>query len=155
MLEIKFDDLSGADVAQLLEEHMQDMYATTPPESIHALDLSALRKPDISFWSVWSQGELAGCGALKQLTASHGEIKSMRTARNFQRCGVASAMLQHILDQARARSYARLSLETGSQEYFAPARALYCKYGFVECEPFADYSLDPSSVYMNLNLSGP
>lgn len=151
-LNIRLDDLQGPEIAALLTEHLRDMYATSPPESVHALDLSALRQPAISFWTAWQEGRLAGCGALKQLDTGHGEIKSMRTAQGFHRKGVAMQLLQHILGEARRRGYRRLSLETGSMAYFAPARALYLKAGFVECAPFGDYRSDPNSTFMTLAL---
>lgn len=145
---IRVDDLRGPEIAALLEEHIQDMRATSPPESKHALDLEGLRAPDITFWTLWEGGELAGCGALKELSPAHGEIKSMRTANGFRRRGVGTAMLKHILEEARRRGYERLSLETGSMPYFAPARSLYSSFGFRPCEPFAAYKLDPNSVFM-------
>lgn len=151
-LHIRRDDLQGPEIAALLAEHLRDMHATSPRESVHALDLAGLRKPEISFWTLWDGERLAGCGALKQLDAGHGEIKSMRTAQGFHRRGVATQMLQHILDEARRRGYRRVSLETGSMAYFAPARALYLKAGFTECAPFADYIPDPNSVFMTLLL---
>lgn len=151
---IRVDDLTGPDIARLLEEHLADMNATSPPESKHALDLAALRQPDVTFWTLWArhnEGEdeqLAGCCAVKRLTADHGEIKSMRTAAAFRRQGVARRLLQHILEQAKDQQLARLSLETGSMAYFATARALYDRFGFEECPPFGDYVEDPNSVFM-------
>lgn len=151
-MEIIIDDLNGKDIFNLLSEHLSDMYATSPPESVHALDIGQLKQPDITFWSVWIKGELAGCGALKELDSATAEIKSMRTAKNFRRQGVAAALLGHILDEARDRKYKMLYLETGSMEYFAPAVELYKGFGFVECEPFADYVLDPNSIFMKKTL---
>ena len=145
---IRVDDLQGPEIAALLEEHIGDMRAISPPESKHALDLAGLRAPDITFWTLWEDSLLAGCGALKELDAQHGEIKSMRTATGFRRRGVGEAVLQHILEEARRRGYTRLSLETGSMPYFAPARGLYLRFGFEVCEPFAQYELDPNSVFM-------
>jgi putative acetyltransferase len=153
-LQIRLDDLRGREIAALLQEHLQDMYATSPRESVHALDLDALRKPDISFWTLWDGATLAGCGALRQLDARHGEIKSMRTSGGYRRRGVGTRMLQHIIETAKQRGYSRLSLETGSMEYFAPARELYRRFGFTECEPFGSYSPDPNSVFMTFNLAG-
>lgn len=152
---IRIDDLKGPEIAALLEEHLQDMRATSPPESKHALDLDGLRQPEITFWTLWEGHELAGCGALKEIGPTHGEIKSMRTANSFRRRGVGAAMLRHILAEARARGYERLSLETGSMAYFAPARALYSSFGFTPCAPFADYQPDPNSVFMTLELTEP
>jgi putative acetyltransferase len=124
----------------------------SPPESIHALDIEELRKPEITFWSVWEGTELIGCGALKELDAQHAEIKSMRTALSHRRKGVARLMLQHLLEEARKRGYRRLSLETGSMDAFDPARQLYASFGFVYCSPFADYKEDPYSVFMTKEL---
>ena len=151
-MDIKIDDLTGPEVAELLREHLQDMARHSPPESIHALDLEALRKPEITFWSVWEGTELLGCGALKELDAQHAEIKSMRTAASHLRKGVASQTLQHILAEAKRRGYRRISLETGSMAAFEPARTLYAKFGFRYCEPFADYVEDPNSVFMTQEL---
>jgi len=157
---IKLDDLTGAEIIALLQQHLHDMHLTSPPESVHALDLSGLKAAEVSFWTLWMSPpaatgkaaqppqQLAGCGALKQLDSHSAEIKSMRTAEPFRRQGVAAAMLTHLIETARARRYQRLYLETGSMAYFAPARALYQRFGFTECEPFADYVLDPNSVFM-------
>lgn len=148
VMQIRLDELRGPEIAALLQQHLRDMHATSPPESVHALDLDGLRQPDISFWTLWDGNQLAGCGALRQLDAYHGEIKSMRTSDNYLRQGVASRLLQHLLQEAARRGYHRLSLETGSMAYFAPARALYARYGFTECGPFADYAPDPNSIFM-------
>lgn len=152
MIEIRIDDLSGPEIAQLLREHLQDMALHSPPESIHALDLEALRRPEITFWTVWEGSELLGCGAIKQLDPLHGEIKSMRTAARHKGKGVAAGLLAHILEQAGRRGYRRLSLETGSMQAFAPAHRLYARYGFAMCEPFADYIEDPNSVFMTREI---
>jgi putative acetyltransferase len=151
-MEIKVDDLRGAEIAALLQEHLDSMHALSPPESVHALDLEALRKPEITFWTVWEGEELAGCGALKELDAEHAEIKSMRTDTAHLRKGVASRMMEHILAEAKRRSYRRLSLETGSMEAFEPARRLYAKFGFYECGPFANYIEDPNSTFMTIEI---
>ncbi len=132
-MEIRTGDLDDPEVMQLLREHLQGAALHSPPESVHALDLDALRRPDITFWSVWENSGLTGCGAIKELDPTHGEIKSMRTASAHLRKGVATMLLQHILEEARCRSYARLSLETGSMDAFAPARRLYARFGFTEC----------------------
>lgn len=149
---IKRDDLSGPEIAELLAEHLSDMHVHSPPESVHALDIEDLRKPSIMFWSIWSDRELVGCGALKELDRSHGEIKSMRTRTAFRGQGAGKMMLRHILDEAVRRGYRRLSLETGSMAAFDPAQRLYESHGFTRCGPFADYSLDPNSVFMSLEL---
>ena len=151
-MEIRLDNLRGAQIIGLLNEHLHSMTLHSPPESVHALDVEALRQPDVSFWTAWEAGELLGCGAIKQLDACHGEIKSMRTAAGHLRRGVAAALLQHIVGEAKRRSYQRLSLETGSAPAFTPARNLYARFGFVPCEPFADYLPDPHSVFMTRTL---
>ena len=149
---IRVDDLAGTEIRGLLEEHLADMRAISPPESVHALDLDGLRRPEITFWTAWSGAALLGCGALKELSPDHGEVKSMRTARAHRRGGVARAMLAHIVAEARRRGYERLSLETGSMAEFAPARALYERFGFGYCGPFAGYVDDPNSVFMTRAL---
>lgn len=151
-MEIRIDDLTSPEIIGLLREHLHSMALHSPPESIHALDVEALRKPEITFWSVWDGSELMGCGAIKQLNPEHGEIKSMRTASAHLRKGVAAALMRHILDEAQRRSYQRLSLETGSMEAFAPAHRLYASFGFEECAPFADYVEDPYSIFMTKEL---
>lgn len=151
-MRIVVDDLTGPEVIGLLEAHVAEMLANSPEESMHALDVAALQKPDITFWSAWDGGELAGCGALKELDPTHGEIKSMRTTAGFRGRGVASQLLRHILGAATARGYARLSLETGSSEFYRPAVRLYERYGFEHCGPFADYREDPHSVFMTRAL---
>jgi putative acetyltransferase len=147
-MRIVVDDLSGPDIARFLDEHVQEMRSTTPPESKHALDLDALRKPEITFWSVVDGDTLVGCGAIKRLDAGHAEVKSMRTAPTRKRSGIASLMLEHIITEAKRMGFTRLSLETGADEFFLPARTLYKKFGFDECLPFADYRPDPRSVFM-------
>ena len=149
---IKKDDLSGEEIRALLQQHLDDMALHSPPESIHALDLAALRRPEITFWTAWHNASLMGCGALKQLNAKHGEIKSMRTATRHLRKGVAAGLLDHILAEARQRRYERVSLETGSMDAFKPARRLYTRSGFVECMPFSDYKPDLNSIFMTLRL---
>jgi putative acetyltransferase len=151
-MDIRVDDLRGPEIALLLEEHLRHMRRISPPESVHALDLGALRRPEITFWTAWEGAELAGCGAIKELDPRHGEIKSMRTAAAHLRKGVASAMMRHILQEAARRSYRRLSLETGSMAAFVPARSLYARFGFQECGPFADYVDDPNSAFMTREL---
>jgi putative acetyltransferase len=151
-MQIKTDDLNGPEIAALLAEHLAGMRSLSPPESVHALPLEGLRRPEVTFWSVWENGELLGCGALKELDPRHGEIKSMRTASGHRRKGVARAMLEHILGEARRRGYRRLSLETGAQPGFEPARQLYASAGFIACGPFAQYTNDPNSVFMTKEL---
>ncbi|UUX51084.1 GNAT family N-acetyltransferase [Nisaea acidiphila] len=153
LLDIRIDDLSGTEIAALLSAHMDHGNAHSPPESVHALDIDGLRAPDITFWSVWEDGELLGCGAIRELSPEHGELKSMHTAARHRGKGVGRAMVEHILKEARARGYRRISLETGSMEAFAPARALYARFGFTECPPFGSYSLDPYSTFMTCELA--
>ena len=152
MIRIIQGDLSDPRVVNLLVTHMTTARAETPAGSAHALALAEFQSPDISFWTIWEDEALLGVGALKRLSADHGEVKSMHTAQHMRRRGVGRAMLRHIIATARARDMLRLSLETGSWEYFRPAQALYRSYGFVECPPFADYLLDPNSVFMSLDL---
>ena len=151
-IDIRVDELRDNAVIELLQLHLRSVALHSPPESIHALDPGRLREPDITFWSAWRGSKLLGCGALKALDASHGEIKSMRTAPGHLRKGVASALLRHIIDEGKRRRYRRLSLETGSAEAFAPARRLYAKHGFVVCGPFAHYVEDPYSVFMSRDI---
>lgn len=137
-------------VRELVAEHLRDMHATSPPESIHALDLEALSGPELTFWSAWLEPEaqLAGCAALKELDPAHGEIKTMRTAVAARRQGVAGTMVDHLVTVAVSRGYTRLSLETGVEDYFTAARRLYARHGFIACPPFGSYLEDPNSVFM-------
>ncbi|MFF2481793.1 GNAT family N-acetyltransferase [Paenibacillus sp. NPDC058071] len=153
-MEIRKDDLSGEKIAMLINEHLNSMHDNSPPESVHALNLDGLKKSEITFWSAWEGDELLGCGAIKELDRSHGEIKSMRTASAHLRKGVARHMLAFILKEAKRRGYARVSLETGSPAIpeFDPARKLYEAFGFQYCAPFADYNEDPYSSFMTLEL---
>jgi putative acetyltransferase len=151
-MQIELDDLSRVPVRRLVAEHLSDMYATSPADSVHALDLDALLKPDVTFWTAWSDGELLGCGALKELNPREGELKTMRTTLAARGRGVGAGMLTHLLDEATARGYERVSLETGTQPYFAAARRLYARHGFVRCGPFGDYVEDPFSTFMTRTL---
>lgn len=151
-LRIILGNLTHPQVETLLQEHLDDMYATSPPDSVHALDLSKLQQPNIRFWTAWQDNQLQGCGALSILSANHGEIKSMRTARAHLRQGVAAKMLAHIIQQAKTLKLTRLSLETGSQTFFQPAIRLYQGFGFEFCGPFANYVEDPNSKFMTLVL---
>jgi putative acetyltransferase len=152
MLRIIQGDFSDRRVADLLHLHLTRASAETAPGSAHALDLTGLQSSDISFWTIWDEQTLLGTGALKQLSAEHGEIKSMHIAEAMRRRGAGSEMLRHIISTARARGMTRLSLETGAAEYFRPARTLYKKHGFSECPPFADYVPDRNSVFLSLDL---
>jgi putative acetyltransferase len=151
-LRFETDDLTHPAVVALLAEHLQDMYATSPAESVHALDLDALRAPEITFWSAWDGDSLAGCGALKDHLDGSFELKSMRTTTASRGRGVGAAMVAFLLDQARARGAEVIRLETGVEDYFAPARRMYARHGFVVRAPFADYTDDPNSVFMELTL---
>jgi putative acetyltransferase len=139
-------------VVALLHTHQTRARAETARGSAHALDLSGLRSPDVTFWSAWEGDSVVGVGALRRLSADHGEVKSMHTAEAARGQGVGSALLRQIMATARAGGMSRLSLETGAWPYFAPARALYARHGFVECGPFGDYREDPNSVFMTLVL---
>ena len=152
-MQIEIDDLSRPEIHALLNEHLQSMHALSPAKSVHALDLERLRAPDITFWSAWEHGQLLGCGALKELGPTHGEVKSMRTPSARRRSGAGRAILAHIIEVAKARGYQSLSLETGAVEAFKPAQTLYESVGFVRCGPFGDYPEDPFSVFMTLRLS--
>lgn len=155
-LNIRLDDLSDPRIEAFMLEHLQDMYAVSPPESVHALDMVALRQPDIAFWSAWlrdTDGDvLVGTGALRRLDTTHAELKSMRTSARHRGQGIARQLLNHLLETARARGFSRVSLETGPQPFFEPARQLYFQHGFVECGPFADYGPDPYSFFMTRKL---
>jgi len=151
-MRIELDDLLRLEVHDLLREHLANMYELSPPESVHALDLAKLRGPEITFWTIWDGSCLLGCGALKELSPTHGEVKSMRTPRALRRKGAGRAILTHIVAEARARGYRRLSLETGAHAAFAPAQTLYLSFGFTRCGPFGDYKPDPNAVFMTLEL---
>lgn len=146
------DDLTGPEIRALLEEHFAGMLANSPKDSCHFLDFEGLKGPGVAFWSVWDGAELMGCGALKEIDATHGEVKSMRTHADQLRKGAAAAMLEHIIATAKARGYQRLSLETGSGPAFDAAYGLYLRYGFTYCPPFATYKEDPFSRFMTLVL---
>ncbi|EJG0102834.1 GNAT family N-acetyltransferase [Vibrio parahaemolyticus] len=151
-MRIEIDNLERPPVIALLEEHLQDMYATSPPESVHALDVSKLKLPSITFWTGWDGDQLLGCVAMSQLEDGHAELKSMRTTPSARKQGVASRLLNHVIEQAKHQGIQRLSLETGSMAFFEPAHRLYEKHGFVYCEPFGDYQPDPNSRFMTLAL---
>ncbi|MDP3516264.1 MAG: GNAT family N-acetyltransferase [Pseudohongiella sp.] len=147
-MEIRRDNLESPQVIELIREHLASMEPTAPPESRHALDLNGLRSSDVSFWTIWDGDSLAGIAALKRLSPDHAEIKSMKTALPYLRKGIASRMLAHIMIEAKKSGYKLLSLETGSMEFFEPARKLYRLFGFEECGPFSSYVEDPNSVFM-------
>ena len=146
-------DLDHPAIINLLRFHLDTNIAVTPPGSVHALDLEALKTADIAFFAGWDEADLLVIGAVKRIDplpgeASHGEIKSMRTVEARRGQGIGAAMLDHLIAHAQAQGMARLSLETGAFDYFAPARKLYERRGFTYCAPFADYTIDPNSVYM-------
>lgn len=151
-MKVIIDDLQHPAIHALLNEHLQNMYELSPPESVHALKLEKLRTPAITFWTAWEDDLLLGCGALKELDPKHGEIKSMRTPLAHRRKGAGRAILAHIIEVARGRDYERLSLETGAAEAFKPAHNLYESFGFTYCGPFGDYPEDPNSIFMTLRL---
>lgn len=151
-MRIEVDDLTRAEVQALLADHLADMHATSPPESVHALDMSGLAASSVTVWTLWEGSAVLGCAALQELSPVEGEIKSMRTAPEARGRGVAGRMLAHLIDEARSRGYRRLSLETGAEEFFAPARRLYARFGFVECAPFGEYGPDPLSVFLTREL---
>jgi putative acetyltransferase len=145
-------DLKDPRVVDLVHYHLTNSHAYSGPGSSHALDLKGLQSPDITFWTAWDGETLVAIGALKQLSEDHGEVKSMHTAHAKRRNGVGSAMLGHIISIAQSRGISRLSLETGSLDYFRPAVAFYRKHGFIECPPFAEYVPDPNSIFLTLDL---
>jgi putative acetyltransferase len=152
-VQIAVDDLTSSATIEFLEDHVSQLRALSPPESTHALDLEGLRAPGVVFWSARDGDRVVGCAALKALDDAHAEVKSMRTAADQARRGIATRLLTTVIGHARVGGFRRLSLETGAEEFFAPARALYARHGFVECEPFADYRPDPLSVFMTRELS--
>jgi putative acetyltransferase len=152
-MKIELDDLSRPAIQELLREHLRSMHALSPPESVHALDIDKLRRPEITFWSAWDDAVLLGCGALLELDRQHGEVKSMRTPEARRRTGAGRALLMHIVEVARARGYGRLSLETGSMAAFMPAHRLYESAGFTRTGPFGTYAEDPNSIFMTLVLA--
>lgn len=145
---VREDDLSGPEIEALLEVHLDNAALHSPPESVHALDMAALRASDITFWTAWQESNSLGCGALKELIAGHGEIKSMHTAEAHRGKGIAGLLVAKILQVAEIRSYQRVSLETGSMAAYAPARGLYRRFGFEECAPFGEYTADPHNFFM-------
>ncbi len=151
-MEIKVDPITHPQVLELLNQHLQDMNANSPEESVHALDVSGLLHPSVTFWTLWNKDQLLGCGALKRLDDQHGEIKSMRTANSARKQGVASTLLEYIIEHAKQQGYQRLSLETGTMAFFHPAHRLYQRYGFQECAPFSNYQLDPNSLFMTRDV---
>lgn len=154
-VDIRVDDLTGEATRDLIRAHLSQMFSQTPPESVYALPIEGLTAPGVTFWSVWAGGEIVGCGALKEIDPTHGEIKSMHTLARFRGLGYGRAMLDFILAEARRRGYRRLSLETGGTAPFAAALALYKGAGFTATGPFGDYEFDPHSVYLTLQIMGP
>jgi putative acetyltransferase len=152
-LRIELESLDRVDVQELLDDHLQDMRKTSPPESVHALTAAELAQDGVSFWTVRAvDGTLLGCGALRQIDVDAGELKSMRTVPSARGRGVGAAMLEHLIGECRRRGYRSVHLETGSQDFFSAARRLYARAGFMETPPFGDYTHDPNSTYMGLRL---
>lgn len=149
---IRIDELSDQRVIKFLQDHLQHMREITLPGCVHALDIDALKRPEVTFWTVWDEQTLICCGALKELDPQHAELKSMRTTPAHLEQGVASVLLNHIISEAKKRNYKRLSLETGSYEAFVPARKLYEKFGFSYCGPFSDYATNSNNVFMTIQL---
>lgn len=152
-MEIRVDNLKGKEIANFLQQHIEEMKAASPPESNHALDLQGLQVPEITFWTIYDGGEVLGCGALKEAEPYYGEVKSMRVCASARGKGIGSKLLNLIVDEARSRGYRSLKLETGSMPFFDPARALYLKHGFSYCGPFGSYKEDPNSVFMALRIN--
>ncbi|HEY9447862.1 MAG TPA: GNAT family N-acetyltransferase [Burkholderiales bacterium] len=153
MLRIELDDLSRVAVLRLLEEHLRNMYELSPPEKVFAFDASKLKAPDVTFWTAWNGESLLGCAALKEISATQGEIKSMRTPTSLRKTGAGRALLNHIIDVARSRGYHALYLETGCHPAFLPAQTLYRSAGFAVCGPFGTYRENGNSVFMSLRLA--
>ena len=151
-MKIKVDDLSDPRIAAFLEEHIEEMRSVSPSQTKNTLDVKGLRKPDITFWAAWQGEEIVACGALKELSSSHAEVKSMRVSPAHRGKKLASKMLKHILSEAKLRGYQKLSLETGPMAFFEPAHQLYRKFGFKNCAPFGSYKEDPGSIFMLLAL---
>ena len=151
-MHIRRGDLTALDVVAFLEDHVTQLRAMGPPESTHVLDLAGLQAPEVRFYAAYDDAELVGCAAMKDLGDDHAELKSMRTSPSRIREGIAAGLLDHVLTQARTEGFTRLSLETGSFEFFHPAHALYRRHGFVDCEPFGDYRPDPLSTFMTRAL---
>ncbi len=152
MIDIRLDDLSGAETRALIAEHLGGMHANSPPGGVYALDLSGLTAPDIRMWSAWIGGDIAGVGALRALSATQGEVKSMRTRTRHLRKGVAAALLTHIIDVAQRQGMTRLSLETGGGPAFEPALSLYRRFGFKTGEAFGDYAPSAFNQFLHLDL---
>ncbi|EFG65111.1 GNAT family N-acetyltransferase [Streptomyces sp. SPB074] len=151
-MDIAVDDLAGPAVAAFLEAHVSQLRALSPPESTHALDLDGLRVPEVTFWAAREDDDIVGCCAVKRIAPGHGELKSMRTDPTRTRSGIASTLLRHALDESRRAGLGRLSLETGADDFFLPARTLYAKFGFRPCPPFGTYREDPLSVFLTRTL---
>ena len=154
-MRIEIDDVTRPQVLALLEEHLRNMYELSPPDQVFAFDASKLRAPGVTFWTAWEDGMLLGCAALKELSPTQGEVKSMRTPATLRRRGAGRALLDHLVQTSRERGYQELFLETARHPAFAPAQALYRSAGFKECGPFGSYQENGSSVFMSLQLRRP
>ena len=148
-IENNFDE---PQVNELLTKHFIELRTVSPPGSTHVLDIPGLKDPTIRFWSLWDADNLVGCGALKLLEKEHGEFKSIRVADKFRKNGMGEKIISHLIDQAKQIGIKKISIETGSGEFFIPARKLFKKFGFKECKPFAHYKEDPNSCYYSLNI---
>ena len=151
-IEIKLDDLSGDSIKKLLQTHLTNAALHSPQDAIFALDLEALKAPEISFWSVWQNEEILACGAIKMLDKEHAEIKSMHTLEKARGKGIGNQLVNHIIQQARAKNIKRLSLETGTADAYFPAHRLYKRHGFQECPAFSDYQESIHSLYMTKSI---
>jgi putative acetyltransferase len=152
-MRIEIDDITRPEVLALLEEHLSNMHELSPPEQVFAFDASKLRDPGVAFWTAWNEETLLGCAALKELSLTQGEVKSMRTPASRRRQGAGRALLNHILQVSRERGYRELFLETGRHPAFKPAQALYRSVGFRECGPFGSYTENGNSIFMSLQLN--
>jgi putative acetyltransferase len=152
VMRIEIDTVTRPEVIALLEEHLRNMHELSPPDQVFAFDAAALRAPGVTFWTAWEGETLFGCAALKELSRTQGEVKSMRTPARLRRSGAGRSLLNHLLHVARARGYQELLLETGRHPAFEPAHALYRSAGFTECGPFGSYTANGNSVFMSLKV---
>ena len=145
-------NFDNSEVNDLLKKHFVELRSVSPAGSTHVLDIDGLKDPSIKFWSLWENNELIGCGALKFLEKNHGEFKSIRVADQFRKKGIGERIINHLIEEAKKLKISKLSIETGSGDFFLPARNLFSKFGFKTCPPFAHYKDDPNSCYYTLNL---
>ena len=145
-------NFDNPDVNALLKKHFVELRSVSPAGSTHVLDIGGLKDNTIKFWSLWENNEIIGCGALKFLEKGHGEFKSIRVADNFRKKGTGEKIINHLIKEAKKLDIIKLSVETGAGDFFSPARKLFKKFGFIECQPFAHYKVDPNSCYYTLEL---